>query len=118
MFAFFILFAYICFELLTCVDVVFDVFSILSNIAADGNDEYKRMMITMRVPDLINEIINKSGHLDKKIEFEGRSLIFAINSASFKLEAIEDINYVDIKVENPIKTEVKNFLVNGKIVKM
>jgi hypothetical protein len=102
----------------TNVDLVFDGFSILSNVAADGNDEYKRMMISMRVIDLVNDIITKSAHLDKKIEFEGRSLIFAINNVSMKLDDIGDLNYVDIKVENPIKTEVRNFLVNGKIVKL
>jgi hypothetical protein len=46
------------------------------------------------------------------------ALIFNINSSQVKLEKIEDLSFKDIKVENPIKPEVKNFIVSGKIVKM
>jgi hypothetical protein len=99
------------------VNLIFDVFSILSYIA-DSNDEYKRMMQNLKVPSIVDDTINRCGYLDKKIEFEGRSLIFTINSTQVKLDELEELNYVEVKVENPIKTDVKNFLVNGKIVKM
>lgn len=46
------------------------------------------------------------------------ALIFNINSSQIKLEKIEDLSFKDIKVENPIKPEVKNFIVSGRIVKM
>lgn len=46
------------------------------------------------------------------------ALIFNINSSRVKLEKLEDLSFKDIKVENPIKPEIKNFIVSGKIVKM
>lgn len=88
-------------------------------------DDYKKILIQKKVPDLINSIIARSSMLDKKIEYEGRSkiqlisaLIFNINSCQVKLEKLEDLSFKDIKVENPIKPEIKNFVVSGKILKM
>lgn len=52
--------------------MIYDCFNILGNII-DGNDDYKKILAQKRVPDLINEIIQKSSMLDKKIEYEGRS---------------------------------------------
>ena len=46
------------------------------------------------------------------------ALIFNINSSQVKLEKLEDLSFKDIKVENPIKPEIKNFVISGKIVKM
>lgn len=54
------------------VALIFDCFNILGNVI-DGNDDYKKILSTKKVPDLINEIIIKSSMLDKKIEYEGRS---------------------------------------------
>ena len=105
------------------VSIIYDCFNIFSNII-DGNDEYKRIMLKKKVTDLINKIIQKSAYLDKKIEFEGRSnfislkiaLIFNINQHQLVLDAYDDPSFHNIKVEDPIKPMIKNFLVSGKIV--
>lgn len=106
------------------VAIIYDCFNILGNVI-DGNDDYKKILAQKKVPDLVNEIIAKSSMLDKKIEYEGRSklflykaLIYNINSSQVKLEKIEDLSFKDIKVQNPIKPEVKNYVISGKIVKM
>ena len=101
----------------TNVDLILDVFHILSSIANAG-DEYKFMMQQLKLPDLINKIIQKAGMYEKKIEYEGRSLIFLINMAKVKLEVVDDIDFTDIKIVNPIKPEVKNFLTSGKQLKI
>ena len=98
-------------------DLILNVFKMLSMIAK-SNEEYKIMMQNLKLPDLINIIIKKCGIYDKKIEFEGRSLIFLINNAKVKLEKVDDIDYEDIKVVNPIKPEIKNFLTSGKQLKI
>ena len=107
------------------VSAIYECFNILGNII-DGNDDYKKMLLQKKAPDLINEIIIKSSMLDKRIEYEGRSkilrikldLIFSLNSCQIKLEKVDDLSFKDIKVQNPIKPEVKNFVLSGKIIKL
>ena len=55
------------------VSLIYDCFNILGNLI-EGNDDYKKILAQKKVPDLIKEIIVKSSMLDKKIEFEGRSI--------------------------------------------
>ena len=43
---------------------------------------------------------------------------FLINMAKVKLEVVDDIDFTDIKIVNPIKPEVKNFLTSGKQLKI
>lgn len=77
------------------------------------------MMLLLNVTDLINKIIDASSYLDKKIEYEGRTLIFNINTHQAKLlEKVEEVNLLEVKSSNVIKQEVKNFLINGKILTM
>lgn len=65
------------------VSIIYDCFNILSNII-DGNEEYKKIMLNKKVPDLINKIIQRSAYLDKKIEYEGRSKFHNINSINIQ----------------------------------
>jgi hypothetical protein len=96
---------------LTCFAILYDV--------TDSSEDYRKMAYDFGLVDLVNEIIQKIGYLDKKIEFEGRTLIFTINSMTGgKLEELDDIGYSDIRLENPIKSDVRNFLTDGKVVKM
>jgi hypothetical protein len=53
--------------------IIFECFSIIGNVI-DGNEEYKKMLLQKKVTELINEVISKSSMLDKKIEYEGRSI--------------------------------------------
>lgn len=46
------------------------------------------------------------------------ALIYNINTSQIKLEKLGDVTFKDIKVENPIKPEVRNFLISGKIIKL
>ncbi|MCQ2815881.1 MAG: hypothetical protein MJ252_01320 [archaeon] len=83
---------------------------------ANGGDEYKYIMQKVGVPDTINQVMKKHGMYDKNVEFKGKSLIYLIGSAKVKLEQEEEVDINDIKIDNPIKPEIRNFLTSGKQV--
>ena len=76
------------------------------------------MMQNLKVPDVINTVIQKAGMYEKMIEYEGRYLIFLINMAQIKSENIENIDMNDIKVITPIESDVKDYLVKGQNLKL
>jgi hypothetical protein len=85
---------------------------------ANTSDEYKKMLKAKKLIDLINRTIKKIGMYDKRIEFEGRQLIFSINLAKIDLEDPNSIGVEDIKIVEPIPSEVRNFLTSGRQVKI
>ena len=89
----------------------------LKNIA-NSSDEYKKMLQEKKVPELINRIIKKIGPYDKKLEFEGRQLLFSVNLCKIQLEDPNSIGVDDIKIVEPIPPEVRNFLTSGKQIKI
>ena len=99
------------------VTIILQLFSILKKILIT-NDEYKLQMQNLKIPDVINNIIKYTSTLDKKIEFEGKSLLFLISMAKAKLEEVEEVDFTEIKIIEPIKPEVKNFLTSGKQLKI
>ena len=101
----------------TNVELIAKVFSMLKNIA-NASDEYKKILQEKKVPDLINRIIKKIGPYDKKLEFEGRQLLFNVNLCKIELEDPNSIGVDDIKIVEPIPPEVRNFLTSGKQVKI
>ena len=66
----------------------------------------------------INRVIKLTSNLDKKIEFEGKSLLFLISMAKAQLEEVVEVDFTDIKLVEPIKPEVKNYLTSGKQLKI
>ena len=76
------------------------------------------MLQDKKVPDLINRVIKKIGPYDKKLEFEGRQLVFNVNLCKIQLEDPNSIGVDEIKIVEPIPPEVRNFLTNGKQVKI
>jgi hypothetical protein len=113
-------FGYILKILVDCnndIQTILNCFNIIYSIV-DSSENYKKMASDLKVYNTVSDIVQKKGYLDKRIEFEGRTLIYAINSQPISLEAVDDINYIDIKVENPIKPDVRNYLTDGKVVKM
>ena len=104
---------------ITNVNLILILFKILTNIV-EADDEYKIMLKNLEISKILNQIIKEIGIYDKKIEYQARSLNFLINSAKISLEEINDdeIDYNDIKVVNPIKPEIKNFLCSGKTLKI
>ena len=101
----------------TNIELISKVFSILKNIS-NASDEYKKILKQKKLPDLINRIIKKIGPYDKKIEFEGRQIIFNVNLSIIELEDPESIGVEEIKIEEPIPPEVRNFLTSGRQVKI
>ena len=99
------------------IDVVSNILDILKNIS-NTSDEYKNMLKQKNVPDLINRIIKKVGGYDKKIDLVGRQLLLDINLTKIELEDPNSIVIEEIKIEEPIPPEVRNFLTNGKQVKI
>ena len=61
------------------VELVKNLFQIFKKVA-ESSDEYKKILQNKKLPDLINRIIKKAGVYDKKVEYEGRQLLFVINS--------------------------------------
>lgn len=96
-------------------NIIVETFNILNNVIEDY-DEYKLMLSDLKVPDLILEIIDKSGNLDNRIEFEGRSLIFNINNIKYRAQGVDEISFLNVSNELRLKPEVKNFLTSGQIV--
>ena len=101
----------------TNIELISNVFNIFKNLS-NANDEYKKMLQDKKVPDLINRIIKKVGAYDKKIEFEGRQLLFNVNLCKVKLEDPNSIGVDEIKIDEPIPPEVRNYLTSGKQVKV
>ena len=92
------------------------VFSIFKKVSG-ASDEYKRLLQEKKLPDLVNRVIKKVGAYDKKIEFEGRQLVFNVNLSKVELEDPNKINVQEIKINEPIPPPVRNFLTSGKQVK-
>ena len=95
------------------VKVILLLFYILKKILI-VNDEYKLQMQNLKIPDIINNIIKHTTKLDKKIEFEGNTLLFLIKMAKPKLEEVEEIDFTEIRIIEPIRPEIKNYLTSGK----
>ena len=98
-------------------NVILQLFTVLKRILI-VNDEYKLMMQKLKMSDLINRVIKLTSNLDKKIEFEGKSLLFLISMAKAQLEEVVEVDFTDIKLVEPIKPEVKNYLTSGKQLKI
>ena len=75
------------------------------------------MMQKLKMSDLINRVIKLTSNLDKKVEFEGKSVLFLINKAKAQLEEVVEVEFTDIKLVEPIKAAVKNYLTSGKQLK-
>ena len=101
----------------TNVELISHIFSIFKNVA-NASDEYKKMLQEKKLPEIINRIIKKIGPYDKKLEFEGRQLLFNVNLCKIQLEDPNSIGVDDIKIVEPIPPEVRNFLTSGKQVKI
>ena len=76
------------------------------------------MMQKLKMSDLINRVIKLTSNLDKKVEFEGKSVLFLINKAKAQLEEVVEVEFTDIKLVEPIKAAVKNYLTSGKQLKI
>jgi hypothetical protein len=99
------------------VELVKALFQIFKKVSG-ASDEYKKMLQEKKMPNLINKIIKKIGVYDKKIEYEGRQLLFNVNLIKSEIEDPNKMNVTEIKISEPIPSEVKNFLTNGKQVKI
>ena len=99
------------------VSIVLLLFSVLNKILK-AKDDYKIKAQNLRIPEIINDIIRYTSMLDKKIAFEGKSLLFLINMAKAQLEVVEEVDFSDIKEVQTLKPSVKNFLTSGKQVRI
>ena len=99
------------------VELVKNLFNIFKKVS-DASDDYKKMLQEKKLPDLINRVIKKVGVYDKKIEYEGRQLLFNVNLTKAKPEDPNKSNISEIRAFEPIPSEVKHFLINGKQVKV
>ena len=99
------------------IELAHKLFNLFKNVA-NTSDEYKKMMKEKKLPEVINRVIKKVGVYDKKVEFEGRQLIFSINLVKVELEDPDSVGVEDYKLSEPIPPEVRNFLTSGKQVKI
>jgi hypothetical protein len=99
------------------IELIPRLFNLFKSVA-NTSDEYKKMMKEKKLPDVINKVIKKVGVYDKKIEFEGRQLLFSINLVKVDLEDPNSVGVEDYKLVEPIPSEVRNFLTSGKQVKI
>ena len=89
----------------------------LKNVA-NASEEYKKILQDKKVPEVVERVVKKIGAYDKKVEFEGRQLIFNVNLCKVQLEDPNSIGVDEIKIIEPIPPEVRNFLTNGKQLKI
>jgi hypothetical protein len=93
--------------------------NIIENIAKNGNN-YKKKLKDCKAVEIITELMNKTKSISKEINLLGGIVINELNE--FNLEELDKINEVnDIlmsKTQTLIKPQIKNFLTNGKIVRM
>ena len=89
-------------------------FGLIKNIIKD-NSEYYSKLRDINLRSIITKIINCTNKLDKRIEFEGKSILFLINMTETKLEKIEEI---DFNENDYIKPSVINYFTSGKELKI
>ena len=101
----------------TNIECISSVFNMLKNVA-NASEEYKKILQDKKVPEVVERVVKKIGAYDKKVEFEGRQLIFNVNLCKVQLEDPNLIGVDEIKIIEPIPPEVRNFLTNGKQLKI
>ena len=101
------------------INVILILFNII-NMILKYNKAYNEIMIKLKLHEYINDLVKKKGIKENEIDFKGKSLLFLINFEKEKLEKIQECDFNDIKsvkVSDP-PPHVKNFLNNGKMVKI
>ena len=92
------------------------IFHIL-NVILKYNKSYNEIMIKLKFHEIIKDIVDKLGSVEREIDFSGKSILFLIDYK--KLEEVEDYDFNQIKIKkSSIPSYVSNFLNNGKIVKI
>lgn len=92
------------------------IFHIL-NVILKYNKSYNEIMIKLKFHEIIKDIVEKLGPVEREIDFSGKSILFLIDYK--KLEEVEDYDFNQIKIKkSSIPSYVSNFLNNGKIVKI
>ena len=99
------------------VNLILQLFNVLKKILM-FNDDYKLMIQNMKMKDIISKVIKDTSNYDKKIENEGKTLLFLIDMAKKQLEQVEDPGFTEIKIIEPIRPEIKNYLTSGKQLKL
>lgn len=104
----------------TNFNFILKLFHIL-NVICNEKNQYCEIMNKNNGVEIIQKLIDQEKDVDqeeKKIEFEGKTLIFWINEAKNKLEEVEDVDYKNVNYSKTLKPEVKNFLTSGRQVKV
>ena len=100
-------------------NVIPQIFHII-NVILTYNKTYNEKMYRLKYHEEIQKIINNFGNEERDIDFNGKSLIFLIDAGKAKLEEIEEYDFNNIKSSKggSLPSYIKNFLNNGKIVKV
>ena len=99
--------------------IITKIFHII-NIILTYNKTYNEKMYKLKIHEQIKKIIDNLGKEEKDIDFSGKSLKFLIEAGKTKLVEIEEYDINDIKSNkgDSLPAYIKNFLNNGKIVKI
>jgi len=91
---------------------------ILEHISKNGNN-YKKKLKEAKTVEVISDVMEKTKNINKEIYIIGGMIINDINEIQFDLQKSEELNIEEVKKKSsPIKPEIKNFLTNGKIVRL
>jgi len=107
-------------ENITNIPLIKISFMLFSRLVAN-EDEYKKLLKGLKVIDLINEVSQTpEAKGDKEYCFISYALISDINYIKEMLQSFDDISVGnDIKVyNNPIKPDIRNFVTNGRLVRL
>lgn len=90
---------------------------IINNISKNGNN-FKKKLKEAKCVEIITDVIDKTKNVNKEISLLGGIIINDINDIQVELQKVEDTTIEEVKKKNsPIKPEIKNFLINGKIMR-
>ena len=99
------------------IEIILNLFQIFKHLA-NASEDYKKILKNKGLPNIINRVVKKVGSYDKRIEMEGRKLSFDVNLTRIELENPDSIVVEEIKIEEPIPPECRNFLTSGRQVKI
>ena len=91
---------------------------IIAILTKDHESTYRAELISDGIKSTLEEILLKNNNSDKKLDFDIKTIMFALNKNNKKLEDINKIQVVDFKLDQSLKQEIKSFVISGKIVKL
>jgi len=107
-------------ENMTNLPLIKNSFLLFSRLVSE-EDEFKRLLKNLKVIDLVNEVSQSAeAKSDKEYSFISAALISDLNDIRSMLEKTEDLPQANLMktYNHPIKPEIRNFVINGRLIRL